>query len=36
MGGWLALLLARKLIERGGGARLRAIILIAPAWDMTE
>ena len=36
MGGWLALLLARKLIERGGGARLRAIVLIAPAWDMTE
>jgi pimeloyl-ACP methyl ester carboxylesterase len=36
MGGWLALLLARKLIERGEGARLKAIVLIAPAWDMTE
>jgi pimeloyl-ACP methyl ester carboxylesterase len=36
MGGWLALLLARKLIERGDGARLRALVLIAPAWDMTE
>ena len=36
MGGWLALLLARKLIERGEAARLRAIVLIAPAWDMTE
>lgn len=36
MGGWLALLLARKLIERGEGARLAAIVLIAPAWDMTE
>jgi pimeloyl-ACP methyl ester carboxylesterase len=36
MGGWLALLLARKLIERGEGARLAAMVLIAPAWDMTE
>jgi pimeloyl-ACP methyl ester carboxylesterase len=36
MGGWLALLLARQLIERGEGARLTAIVLIAPAWDMTE
>ncbi len=36
MGGWIALLLARKLIERGEGGRLKAIILIAPAWDMTE
>jgi pimeloyl-ACP methyl ester carboxylesterase len=36
MGGWLALLLARKLIERGEGERLKAIVLIAPAWDMTE
>jgi pimeloyl-ACP methyl ester carboxylesterase len=36
MGGWLALLLARKLRQRGEGARLTAIVLIAPAWDMTE
>lgn len=36
MGGWLALLLARKLIERGDGGRLQALVLIAPAWDMTE
>ena len=36
MGGWLALLLARKLIERGDDARLKAMVLIAPAWDMTE
>jgi pimeloyl-ACP methyl ester carboxylesterase len=37
MGGWLALLLARALAaspdERG---RLAALVLIAPAWDMTE
>lgn len=36
MGGWLALLLARSLIARGEGGRLRAMVLIAPAWDMTE
>lgn len=36
MGGWLALLLARALIARGEGDRLKALILIAPAWDMTE
>jgi pimeloyl-ACP methyl ester carboxylesterase len=36
MGGWLALLTARSLIQRGDGARLRAMVLIAPAWDMTE
>jgi pimeloyl-ACP methyl ester carboxylesterase len=36
MGGWLALLLARELIARGEGERLRAMVLIAPAWDMTE
>lgn len=35
MGGWLALLLARKLLgERQ--RRLRALVLIAPAVDMTE
>jgi pimeloyl-ACP methyl ester carboxylesterase len=36
MGGWLALLLARALRARGQSARLRALVLIAPAWDMTE
>jgi len=36
MGGWLALLVARTLIARGEGVRLKAIVLIAPAWDMTE
>jgi pimeloyl-ACP methyl ester carboxylesterase len=35
MGGWLALLLNRVLRERGVG-RIRALILIAPAVDMTE
>lgn len=36
MGGWLALLLARELARHGESARLKALILIAPAWDMTE
>jgi pimeloyl-ACP methyl ester carboxylesterase len=36
MGGWLTLLLARSLIARGEGGRLKALVLIAPAWDMTE
>lgn len=36
MGGWLALLLARKLVQQGESDRLKALILIAPAWDMTE
>jgi len=36
MGGWLALLLARKIVEAGNGARLAGLVLIAPAWDMTE
>ncbi|MEG6508288.1 alpha/beta hydrolase [Methyloligella sp. 2.7D] len=36
MGGWLSLLLARHLIETGKGDRLAGIVLIAPAWDMTE
>ncbi len=35
MGGWLALLLNRSLRERGDD-RVRAIVLIAPAVDMTE
>jgi pimeloyl-ACP methyl ester carboxylesterase len=37
MGGWLALLLARALqADAADAARLRALVLIAPAWDMTE
>ncbi|WP_421761404.1 alpha/beta hydrolase [Devosia sp.] len=35
MGGWLALLLARAL-RRQSGERVKALILIAPAVDMTE
>lgn len=35
MGGWLALLLARALLQRGE-KRLRAMVLIAPAPDMTH
>lgn len=36
MGGWIALLLARELNRRGEGARLKQVVLIAPAVDMTE
>jgi alpha-beta hydrolase superfamily lysophospholipase len=36
MGGWIALLLARSLAERGEGERIAGMVLIAPAWDMTE
>lgn len=37
MGGWLGLLLARALqAEPADAGRLRALVLIAPAWDMTE
>lgn len=35
MGGWIALLLARALLEEGRH-RLKGIVLIAPAVDMTE
>jgi pimeloyl-ACP methyl ester carboxylesterase len=35
MGGWIALLLARALLRQGSG-RLKALVLIAPAVDMTE
>jgi pimeloyl-ACP methyl ester carboxylesterase len=35
MGGWLALLLARRLAGAEPG-RIKAIVTIAPAWDMTE
>ena len=36
MGGWLALLLARELRRQGLGERLKEVVLIAPAVDMTE
>jgi pimeloyl-ACP methyl ester carboxylesterase len=38
MGGWMALLLARELLRRGGdaAARLAGLVLIAPAPDFTE
>jgi pimeloyl-ACP methyl ester carboxylesterase len=36
MGGWIALLLARKLAEAGRLDRLAGLVLIAPAFDMTE
>lgn len=36
MGGWIALLLAKRLRERGEADRLAGIVLIAPAVDMTK
>lgn len=38
MGGWLALLLLRRLMATATAeaARIKALLLIAPAWDMTE
>jgi pimeloyl-ACP methyl ester carboxylesterase len=36
MGGWLALLLARRLAKEGRNGALAGLVLIAPAWDMTE
>ncbi len=36
MGGWIALLLARRLAAEGQGGRLAGLVLIAPAWDMTD
>jgi pimeloyl-ACP methyl ester carboxylesterase len=36
MGGWIALLLARRLAAQGMGADLAGLVLIAPAFDMTE
>ena len=36
MGGWLALLLARRLAERGESDRLQGMVLLAPAVDMTK
>lgn len=35
LGGWIGLLLARAL-AKSGDARLGGLVLIAPAWDMTE
>jgi pimeloyl-ACP methyl ester carboxylesterase len=35
LGGWIALLLARVL-AKAGDTRLGGLVLIAPAWDMTE
>ncbi len=35
LGGWIALLLARALAKAGDN-RLAGLVLIAPAWDMTE
>jgi pimeloyl-ACP methyl ester carboxylesterase len=36
MGGWIVLLLARRLAERGESERLHGIVLLAPAVDMTK
>jgi pimeloyl-ACP methyl ester carboxylesterase len=36
LGGWIALLLARHLARTGAIERLAGLVLIAPAWDMTE
>jgi pimeloyl-ACP methyl ester carboxylesterase len=36
MGAWIALLLARRLTEKGESARLAGLILLAPAVDFTE
>ena len=36
MGGWIALLLARQLLRAGKIDRLAGLVLIAPAFDMTE
>jgi pimeloyl-ACP methyl ester carboxylesterase len=36
MGGWIALLLARKLAQEAALGRLAGLVLVAPAWEMTE
>jgi len=36
MGGWIALLLARHLAQQSGSRDLAGLVLIAPAFDMTE
>jgi len=35
LGGWISLLLARELAQ-GDNSQLEGLVLIAPAWDMTE
>ncbi len=36
MGGWIALLLVRHLVKQGRSDELAGLVLIAPAFDMTE
>jgi pimeloyl-ACP methyl ester carboxylesterase len=36
MGGWIALLLAKRLAARGESDRLAGMVLVAPAFDMTK
>ncbi len=36
MGGWIALLLAKRLLERDAADRLAGMVLLAPAFDMTK
>jgi pimeloyl-ACP methyl ester carboxylesterase len=36
MGGWIALRMLQVLTARGEASRLAGLLLIAPAWDMTE
>lgn len=36
MGAWIALLLARRLAEKGASNRLRGLVLLAPAIDFTQ
>lgn len=36
MGAWIALLLARRLAEKGASGRLAGLVLLAPAVDFTE
>jgi pimeloyl-ACP methyl ester carboxylesterase len=36
MGGWIATLIAKRLMEQGEGGRIAGLVLIAPACDFTE
>lgn len=36
MGGWIATLIAKRLMERGDAGRIAGLVLIAPACDFTE
>jgi pimeloyl-ACP methyl ester carboxylesterase len=36
MGGWIATLIAKRLMERGESGRIAGLVLIAPACDFTE